>query len=650
MKLVKFRIKNYKSIIDSGPCYLSKIVTILAGKNESGKTSILEALRDFSVGESIDDGARPVQASQENTRKPEISATFALTQKVAGEILEGIDISRKITKDSEIEIVKTFPAQYDWGESALENPIFGQEDINRTLELIESLRNRLSKTIYQLKQHDVAKALAECDISDIADLAELKSHVESAKAAAGNADKEKLYSTTELADEIGLNVANLEKLLNARSNIAEAIRERAPRFILFDSFEDILPNEVPFSELENNSWVRDLATISNLNIDVIKGEDNRANEKHATDINIEVANQYSKFWKQDESTLSIKWDSTMLRFWIYEDNQPYKPNERSKGRQWHLSFYIKVSARAKNSGSNIILIDEPGLYLHAKAQKDVLRKLEDSAGDAQIVFSTHSPYLLEPDKLERVRLVVKDAKKGTTIVPKPHAAADYETITPIFTAIAHDLGVGILAHDKVKNIVVEGPSDMYYMNAFAQLLGNQEFNFIFGGGALKMPVIGSILHGWGCEVVYLFDNDAGKKAGEKHLIKDWWVKEDSIVSVLQDKQGSIEDVFSKDDFREFVLPDDKENYAESNSEHVKSAGTDKVLIAMKFLEQCRKENAVNLGDVTQSNVEKLFERITNAFHENEQVTRSTKKPPAEKKAKGVTQHQKNKNNTSTKSD
>ena len=53
MKLTKFRIKNYKSIIDSGDCYFSDKLTILAGKNESGKSSVLEALEDFHQDKTI---------------------------------------------------------------------------------------------------------------------------------------------------------------------------------------------------------------------------------------------------------------------------------------------------------------------------------------------------------------------------------------------------------------------------------------------------------------------------------------------------------------------------------------------------------------------------------------------------------------------
>ncbi len=59
MKLKKFRIKNYKSIADSGDCYLTDTVTIFAGKNESGKTSILEALEDFDTDEKIRESAKP---------------------------------------------------------------------------------------------------------------------------------------------------------------------------------------------------------------------------------------------------------------------------------------------------------------------------------------------------------------------------------------------------------------------------------------------------------------------------------------------------------------------------------------------------------------------------------------------------------------
>jgi ABC-type lipoprotein export system ATPase subunit len=121
--------------------------------------------------------------------------------------------------------------------------------------------------------------------------------------------------------------------------------------------------------------------------------------RHKSQLNVKLKEDYKKFWTQDLTNLNIDWDSKNLQFFIEEDEYFYPPNMRSKGKQWHLAFYIRVSARAKEDVPNIILIDEPGLFLHAKAQEDILRKLEDSAKDAPIVFSTHSPYLI--DKLPR---------------------------------------------------------------------------------------------------------------------------------------------------------------------------------------------------------------------------------------------------------
>jgi predicted ATP-dependent endonuclease of OLD family len=74
MKIEKIRIKNYKSIIDSKDCYLTETITILAGKNESGKSSILEALEDFDSEKEIREDAISILTEE----KPEIAITFLL--------------------------------------------------------------------------------------------------------------------------------------------------------------------------------------------------------------------------------------------------------------------------------------------------------------------------------------------------------------------------------------------------------------------------------------------------------------------------------------------------------------------------------------------------------------------------------------------
>src|SRR5271157_6251674 len=61
-----------------------------------------------------------------------------------------------------------------------------------------------------------------------------------------------------------------------------------------------------------------------------------------------------------------------------------------------------------------------------------------------------------------------------------------------------------------------GSTIVYYLNAFKRILKKDTLKFIFGGGAGNMPFVGTILHGWGANVIYLYDNDQGKKDGEKN--------------------------------------------------------------------------------------------------------------------------------------
>ena len=113
MKIEKFRIKNYKSIIDSGDCYLTNDVTILAGKNESGKTSILEALRDFDTNLEINENAKPIQ---DESAVPEISITFEIGKSNLETIFSSIGLSKSFSKEVSIEIKKIFPQKFSISE------------------------------------------------------------------------------------------------------------------------------------------------------------------------------------------------------------------------------------------------------------------------------------------------------------------------------------------------------------------------------------------------------------------------------------------------------------------------------------------------------------------------------------------------------
>jgi len=608
MKLKKFKITNYKSIADSGDCYLTDTITILAGKNESGKTSILEALEDFDTDNKIRETAKPIKSPD---AIPEISITFIVEKDTIKEIFEEIKSPLKATTDIEIELIKTFPDVYSFGKSTLQNEIFGSKEIEK---IQKSIKDKWSKVkALHTKYPQLGGTFFDFEFSDLTNEKTLLTAFKTATTPnIPQIDEKDRENFPKLLAEIETEIQNLENLTATEEKFLETLKRWIPNFVFFNSFEDIFPNKIPFAELETNEWIKDLSVISDLNVATIKTSTARDKQKHKTDININLNDDYKKFWTQDVSSLSVDWDSQDLQFWIQEDGYPYEPSLRSKGRQWHLAFYIKVSARANENVPNIILIDEPGLFLHAKAQEDILSKLEDSAKEVQLVFSTHSPYLLEADKLNRIRLIHRTKKAGTKIENKVHALADKETLTPIMTAIGLELNAGITALDKVNNVVVEGASDLYYLNAFKKILSKDSVNFIFGGGAGNMPVVGTILHGWGGKVVYLYDNDQGKKDGEKNLKDNWLVVKDLIIAVLN-TAGSIEDVFSPSNFQEFVLGDKNKAFTESNSEHVKKSKLDKVLLAKKFLEIFQNGTSISLDKTTMDNLTKLFENIESKF-------------------------------------
>ena len=440
MKLLKFRTRSYKSIVDSGDCYPADRVTILAGKNEAGKSSLLEALEDFNLGTKIRDKAIPIGNPE---AKPQIEVVFHISADEMQGIIKHCKLSKEIedsfleaTKHTnELLVMKTYPDTYKVSaaifEASMPKKPGNLDTVLSTLGVITSVwmtnesTKRLKLPTLNLTPLDVEKSLAT--------ITEYETSV--APALATNTEQERESFKASLSQLRSTLESHSLIIRDSVTALQKALLDHIPNFVLFSAFDDIFPNEIPLGELESNKWIRDLAAMSDLDVQTINGQNRNAKKQHKHQLNLQLNSDFSQFWTQDLSKLSIDWDSERLEFWIEEQNNFYPPELRSQGRRWHLAFYIRVSARARGDVPNIILIDEPGLYLHATAQRDVLKHLEDSSQTSQVIISTHSPYLIEPEKLERVRLVQKSDSRGTYVENKIHAVSDKETLTPILTAM-----------------------------------------------------------------------------------------------------------------------------------------------------------------------------------------------------------------------
>lgn len=588
MKLLKFRIRNYKSIIDSGDCYFSEKLTILAGKNESGKTSILEALEDFHEEREIRSSAKPINSKADVL--PEVIVTFRLTVEELNEVYAEAGLEITASDGLDLELYKYYGNKNHFLTAMSRKELNWQSHYSKAINAIRRLKTTTSKPKYTNQT-----------------LASYKTELKTFRAtlSSEHEDSEKIDKVIEAITLYTEREAKVKKFVDS------FVANKLPYFIFFSSFDDSFPDEIPLTELDTNEWAQDLENVSDFSRKSIASTDKQEQANHQQTVNTEFTEKFEKYWTQDPICLQVQKNET-INFWVVEDGVLHKPSQRSQGQQWYLSFFIKIVARISEDKPNVILIDEPGLFLHARAQKDLLNVLDNYTSNYPVIFSTHSPYLITEDNLENIRLVEKVNRK-TAVLGKVHAhkTADRETLTPILTAIGLGVNDSITNLDQKDNVVVEGPEDVFYLQAFKMLLADKDkpkTNFVNGGGASKMGTVGAILEGWGANVYYLFDNDQGFTDGSKELKNEWKVLPELIKKITNDDDSTIADILSLPDFKKCVLENESAKYTSKNSVHIKNKKLEKVLIARQFLQKV-KSGGVEIDRESLGRIKALFQEI-----------------------------------------
>lgn len=615
MDIKSFRIKNYRSIKDSGDCYLSgDNITIIAGKNESGKTAILEALEDFNTARDIRNESIPLSQTDS---KPEISVTFSLDKETFAAVAKKISLNATLNEPSLIVVTKTYPKVYSFDfPEGLKRKLTGTVDESKTKKArIEHLHSQI--VTLHLNNSQIGGKVPDLDFGNLP--ITIAQFTDFERSVAANLesipDLPQRQSLAKALKNILTELNSIEKSESMLQNFSNNVLSHMPNFILFSSFDDVFPSEIALSDAPNNELIKDLDIISDLNLGLITSGSTPIKKRHKEQLNIRLQEDYRTFWTQDLTNLSIDWDSPNLQFFVSESGHFYPPNMRSKGKQWHLSFYVRVTARAREDVPNVILIDEPGLFVHAQAQKDIIKKLEECSEKAPIIFSTHSPYLISTNKLSRIRLVLKpNENDGTVISNKIHKTADIETLTPIITAIGLDLSLG-LDIAKENNIIFEGITDYYYVSAFIKILGFHfpaEIHLIPGASADKINLLISLMIGWGLNHSVILDNDQKGRRVYNELQKDFGPSNIKIQFVSQERDKDIEDLFSKEDFLKHVLNEEPQDAPaeKTNSQIIKQVGNkyDTVLLAKLFYEKAT-TSTISLSVETKKNFKDLLERI-----------------------------------------
>ena len=526
-------VKNFRSIKDTKKIEINNKITVLAGKNESGKTNILKAIQAF-YDDEFDDDDVPVDDKESN---PEIKINFELSKYYINEKLKTKINSEKDKFSLCITRSKNIIDVYEGTIIECLSIIF-REEFNRVEEY---------KSVF--RQSECEKFIKNI-LNNKNDETELVENIDKSFKISDDEQKSKEQYTY---------IKEVLKKLDLKENIKKLI----PQIAYFDSFEDMLPDELTQNEITTADFEKNNKAFINLlkllNIDkegfLKKIEGNERNQSSEfKSISKRITEKYNNVYLQEKVSIGLDKNGDKVFIQIFDEgdlNHDKKPSQRSKGFQWFIAFYLLLNSLDKDA---IILIDEPGLYLHAKAQEDILRFLNEEINN-NVIFTTHSPYLIDINKLDSLKLIRKIEKQGTVVDQKYYDCKDQETITPVVTAIGYNVAKNPIEIGNGLNIITEGISDRFYILAFLNLLeSNDNINIIPATGAGNIHLFVSIAIGWNLNYKILLDKDTGEEEAINNL-KKLFVEEQQMYQkiVYSCSEGAIEDLFSKEDKKKFNI-------------------------------------------------------------------------------------------------
>ncbi|MBM2816764.1 MAG: Uncharacterized protein HW421_3526 [Ignavibacteria bacterium] len=560
IKLKKVIIEKYKSIESTQEFLIDEKITILVGMNESGKTAILEVL------------------AKSNYFQDDQNFKFDKTY----------DYPRKEKKqiDKSFEIPIAIKSIYCIDENLLNllNEDIGQESYNLNDFSFEVNYN--NEIFYNNINIYIDKFLNYKFLQLKIDNLDIQQKLLSVQ----NIDSLEILINENDNDEIKDKLNNLKIYYNSDQKLENSLLEYIknkyikpylPKYLYYDEYYN-LPSEVIIEELNNidinykeQKTAKALLELSDINVDQIIKDNDYENYKAELEATQSIiTQQLFQYWSTNQN-LSIEFDikpeiipekinqqrvdritKHILKIRVKNSRSgvslPLK--NRSKGFNWFFSFLVWFKKIQEDKNSNyILLLDEPGLNLHANAQEDLLRFIEDLSNDYQIIFTTHSPFMIDSSHLDRVRTIF-ESKEGS-IISDSIQEKDPSTLFPLQAALGYDIAQNLFISKN--NLLVEGVSDLIYLELFSSLLEkngrvglNQGISIVPVGGLDKVVSFISLLRGQKLNIVCLLDSftDPKSQARLDDLKNGKIIKQQNILffdEFVSFKPANLEDIFDK---------------------------------------------------------------------------------------------------------
>ncbi|MDD4600315.1 hypothetical protein SDC9_11376 [bioreactor metagenome] len=525
MRLLRYRVEKFKSVMDSGWIDCDEVTT-LVGVNEAGKSNLLLALWKLNPakgGEIHFSDDMPVKLFsdlREEKNKPKfIQAVFQIT---SNSVLESISKQSEFDKDA-VRIV-TVSRDYD-GTRFINFPdakTYSSLPQNEIAEILADYTDKLEKLNEAGKTEAGIKVEAKQKLAKSNEIIKDKEFLNKIDIVALTSVFESISAKTMQTSQIRPTLLEIYERFSAISqgfdrpnpssieDVRKIVIANLPKFVYYSNYGNI-DSEIYLPHVIDNMERKNLLGMAEAKARTLKvlfeyvkldpkeilemGEDakaphdgngrptrepndeeikEKADKKKERDILLQSASSkltrdFRDWWNQGNYTFDFRADGKHFRIWVSDEVRPERIilENRSTGLQWFLSFYLVFLVESQDSHSGaILLLDEAGLSLHPLAQKDLSAFFNKLSQTNQIVNTTHSPFIIDTNHIDRAKVVYVD-KDGYSVVSNNLRAAEKQLQTNSVYAVHAALGLSIsdILLQGCRPVIVEGPSDQFYFNA-----------------------------------------------------------------------------------------------------------------------------------------------------------------------------------------
>lgn len=578
MRLVEFRVQMYRSIIDSSWVKVTPL-TVVVGKNESGKTTLLKALhklKPFTPEPYSMDSEWPRGRRQErDPRQTACTGRFQLTPTELDE-LETL-LGKRPAADAVLEIARsydnqlsvTFPPGFFPGRlsaAEVEQHVAAGVPIPPapcSAAFIASVE-RLRGTLRQLALEDKTS-----EISPLSEghLAILKDSLSTEGSAERTAEDSYMSQYPGYLKALGKALKNQSSL---ETRTEPMVQGWLPTFIYMSDYRafsgsaqlDQVQQRRGSAPTEEDKTLVMIMKLSGLDLDQEVQKGGQANREQRQydldDASATLTRTISERWKQRRYEVQFRADGQLFYTFVKDERDPslIRLEERSKGFQWFFSFDLLFMHESGGTFKNcVLLLDEPGLHLHPDAQRDLLARMEAYAEGNVLIYSTHLPFMIDLRQPARIR-VMSETSQGSA-VSEDLTQSQPEGKLVLQAALGMSGSASYLVAER--NLVVEGVDDYWIISELSNLLirsgeaGLPDDVLVTpAGGASEAGYIATFMIGQDLKVVVLLDTDRAGEDARDGLVKRWLTRyKDQHAEVLSlgpsagvsNQDFAIEDLF-----------------------------------------------------------------------------------------------------------